>query len=124
MLCAGLHISVSISEFSLLLSRQGEANCIHFSRRPIRGGGVPPAHVSQRPRYNRALSPVGCPHSVQSDELKQLALAVLATEAEAVLALGARIDERFVRACELMLACEGRIVVTGMGKSGHIGGKI
>ena len=61
---------------------------------------------------------------MQSDELKQLALAVLATEAEAVRALSARIDGRFVRACELMLACEGRIVVTGMGKSGHIGGKI
>ena len=39
MLCAGLHGSVSIAEFSLLLPRQWKANCIHFSRRPIRGGG-------------------------------------------------------------------------------------
>ena len=35
-----------------------------------------------------------------------------------------RIDDDFVRACEFMLACSGRIVVTGMGKSGHIANKI
>ncbi|GGL95742.1 arabinose 5-phosphate isomerase KdsD [Pseudomonas asuensis] len=38
--------------------------------------------------------------------------------------LRGRIDERFVKACELMLECKGRIVVLGMGKSGHIGNKI
>ncbi|MDD3517390.1 MAG: KpsF/GutQ family sugar-phosphate isomerase [Chromatiales bacterium] len=58
------------------------------------------------------------------DKLRQLATAVITTEAEAVAALAARIDERFVAACEHLLACRGRIVVTGMGKSGHIGGKI
>ncbi len=45
-------------------------------------------------------------------------------EADAVRALLARIDEDFARACELLLACKGRTVVTGMGKSGHIGKKI
>lgn len=45
-------------------------------------------------------------------------------EQEAVAALEARIDDSFVRACELILACKGRVVVTGMGKSGHIGHKI
>jgi len=50
---------------------------------------------------------------------------VLETEAEAIRDLISRIDEdSFVRACEHMLACRGRIVVLGMGKSGHIGGKI
>jgi arabinose-5-phosphate isomerase len=49
---------------------------------------------------------------------------VLATEAEAVAALEHRLDESFARACALLLACEGRIVVTGMGKSGHVGSKI
>jgi len=49
---------------------------------------------------------------------------VIAIERDAVDALAARIDERFARACRLMLACTGRIVVTGMGKSGHIGSKI
>lgn len=45
-------------------------------------------------------------------------------EQEAVAALEARIGDSFVRACELILACKGRVVVTGMGKSGHIGHKI
>jgi arabinose-5-phosphate isomerase len=49
---------------------------------------------------------------------------VIATEAEAVAALAERINEHFVAACRLMLNCQGRVVVTGMGKSGHIGGKI
>ena len=56
--------------------------------------------------------------------LKTLGLAVLETESNAVEALKQRIDEDFVRACHYMLACEGRVVVIGMGKSGHIGGKI
>jgi len=60
----------------------------------------------------------------QSEKLKTMGAAVLETEAEAVRSLLARIDEDFVRACEYMLDCRGRIVVLGMGKSGHIGGKI
>lgn len=48
----------------------------------------------------------------------------LAIERDAVAALIDRIDGAFARACELMIACEGRVVVTGMGKSGHVGGKI
>ena len=55
---------------------------------------------------------------------QQLGIAVLKTEADAISALIERIDERFNRACEMILACKGRIVVTGMGKSGHIGNKI
>jgi arabinose-5-phosphate isomerase len=55
---------------------------------------------------------------------RSLALAVLATEAEAVSALADRIDARFLAACEYLLGCRGRVVVTGMGKSGHIGGKL
>ncbi len=54
----------------------------------------------------------------------ELGLAVLKSEAKAITALQARLDQRFHRACELILQCEGRIVVTGMGKSGHIGNKI
>jgi arabinose-5-phosphate isomerase len=49
---------------------------------------------------------------------------VLATEAEAVAALEHRLGEPFAAACRLILGCEGRVVVTGMGKSGHIGSKI
>jgi arabinose-5-phosphate isomerase len=49
---------------------------------------------------------------------------VLRTEAEAVAALEHRLGEDFAAACRLLLACTGRIVVTGMGKSGHVGNKI
>jgi arabinose-5-phosphate isomerase len=49
---------------------------------------------------------------------------VLAIEAEAVAALEHRLDESFARACALLIGCEGRIVVTGMGKSGHVASKI
>ena len=54
----------------------------------------------------------------------KLGLAVIETEAQAVFELSQRIDEHFEAACELLLACKGRVVVTGMGKSGHIGKKI
>lgn len=52
------------------------------------------------------------------------ARAVIELEAQAVAALRDRIDRDFARACEIILACPGRVVVTGMGKSGHIGGKL
>ena len=45
-------------------------------------------------------------------------------EARALIALAARLDEGFVRAVQAMLACRGRVVVMGMGKSGHVGRKI
>ncbi len=61
---------------------------------------------------------------MEAARIISLAQAVIDTETEAIQALKPRIDEDFVRACEYMLACRGRIVVTGMGKSGHIGGKI
>ncbi len=61
---------------------------------------------------------------MNSKSIQQLARAVIETEAAAVTGLLARIDSNFVEACELMLACRGRIVVIGMGKSGHIASKI
>ncbi|MFA5960406.1 MAG: KpsF/GutQ family sugar-phosphate isomerase [Tatlockia sp.] len=54
----------------------------------------------------------------------KLGLDVIETEAQAVFDLTKRIDARFERACEILLACKGRVIVTGMGKSGHIGSKI
>lgn len=50
--------------------------------------------------------------------------AVIELEAASVAALADRINADFARACELILACSGRVIVTGMGKSGHIGGKL
>ena len=56
--------------------------------------------------------------------LKRLALEVITIESAAISALTNRIDGRFIAACRLMFACRGRIVVAGIGKSGHIAGKI
>lgn len=64
------------------------------------------------------------PSQEESKKLQALGLAVIKNEAAAVLALTKRINSDFTQACGYMLACEGRIVVLGMGKSGHIGNKI
>lgn len=56
--------------------------------------------------------------------IKKLAKKVLKIEADAVAALISRIDDSFEKAVDVILGCEGRVVVTGMGKSGLIGKKI
>ncbi len=53
-----------------------------------------------------------------------LAREVLSIEAAAVQALTRRIDDDFLRALNIILSCEGRVIVSGMGKSGHIARKI
>ncbi|QLF92400.1 KpsF/GutQ family sugar-phosphate isomerase [Pseudomonas sp. ABC1] len=60
----------------------------------------------------------------QSNQLIETALRTIRLETEAVEQLRARIDESFVNACQLILESKGRVVVVGMGKSGHIGRKI
>jgi arabinose-5-phosphate isomerase len=60
----------------------------------------------------------------QSSDLIQSAQRTIRFELEAVEGLLAHIDADFVKACELILASKGRVVVVGMGKSGHIGNKI
>ncbi|AMO69479.1 KpsF/GutQ family protein [gamma proteobacterium BDW918] len=52
------------------------------------------------------------------------ALRVIRMERDAVAVLADRIDESFSQACDILMGCKGRVVVTGMGKSGHIGNKI
>lgn len=59
-----------------------------------------------------------------STPFNESARRTIAVEAEAVALLEGRIDASFSRACELLLDCQGRVIVTGMGKSGHIGNKI
>jgi len=61
---------------------------------------------------------------MNSDAIRRLARAVIETEAQAVGTLTERIDAGFLEACRLMLGCEGRVIVIGVGKSGHIGHKI
>ena len=57
-------------------------------------------------------------------DLRRLAERVLRLEAEAILGLIPKLDERFDRAVELLHGCRGRVIVTGMGKSGLVGRKI
>jgi len=60
----------------------------------------------------------------EATRLCDLGRAVVDLEMKAIGEARERIDERFADACHHMLACKGRVVVLGMGKSGHIGGKI
>ncbi len=58
------------------------------------------------------------------EKLCALGRAVIETEAQSIQALSVRIDAHFAKACQLLLDCQGRIIVMGMGKSGHIARKI
>ena len=60
----------------------------------------------------------------QPDDFIASGQRTVSLEKDAIEALGARIDKHFVSACEVILNCRGRTIVTGMGKSGHIGKKI
>ena len=64
------------------------------------------------------------PSPADDTALQVTARRVLGIERDALDALLPRIDAGFARACRLLIGCRGRVVVTGMGKSGHIGGKI
>nr|WP_314898874.1 KpsF/GutQ family sugar-phosphate isomerase [uncultured Deefgea sp.] len=54
----------------------------------------------------------------------QVARRVMQIEAAAISAVAARLDGQFDQACQLMLACRGRVIIMGMGKSGHVARKI
>ncbi|MDR8014933.1 KpsF/GutQ family sugar-phosphate isomerase [Ectopseudomonas guguanensis] len=60
----------------------------------------------------------------QTRDLIDSAQRTIRLELEAVQELLPRINADFIKACELILSCKGRVVVVGMGKSGHIGNKI
>jgi arabinose-5-phosphate isomerase len=62
--------------------------------------------------------------AVVSKRLIEMGREALRIEARAVAALVDRLGSDFEQACHMLLACPGRVVVSGMGKSGHIGGKI
>lgn len=73
-------------------------------------------------RASRERSPA--PPAIDEQRIRESARRVIAIEVRALEALLARIDERFVAACAMLLSCAGRVVVTGMGKSGHVARKI
>ena len=72
------------------------------------------------PNPSSTLSPA----SFSAERALNLGRQTLAIEAAAVDALKTRINDRFVAAVELILNCQGRLIVSGMGKSGHIARKI
>ncbi|MET0936361.1 MAG: KpsF/GutQ family sugar-phosphate isomerase [Luteibacter sp.] len=71
----------------------------------------------------RTAPPVDLP-LVNADIVIRSARTVIVTEAAAIRALERKVDATFVEACQRILACKGRVVVSGMGKSGHIARKI
>ena len=62
--------------------------------------------------------------AADSQRLIEMGREALRIEARAVAALVDRLGGEFEKACRMLLACSGRVVVSGMGKSGHVGGKI
>jgi arabinose-5-phosphate isomerase len=64
------------------------------------------------------------PEPLNNQELLELARDTLGIEARALERMSARLDASFAAACRLCMATSGRVVVTGMGKSGHISSKI
>ena len=67
------------------------------------------------------MNPQHLPNQI---DFQKVALETLRIEEQALEILATQIDERFTRACEIILQCKGRLVITGMGKSGHIGRKM
>lgn len=61
---------------------------------------------------------------LNDQKLRELGMAVIQVEAQAIATLASQINDNFVIACKLLFNCTGRVVVIGMGKSGHIAGKI
>ena len=81
--------------------------------------------LADNPRMpNPPLADAASPAAVDPAPVLALARETLTIEAEAVTAAAQRLDAGFVRAVARILACRGRVVVMGMGKSGHVGRKV
>lgn len=73
---------------------------------------------------NARTAPPADARLVNADTVIRSARTVIKTEAAAIRALETKVDAAFVAACQMILSCKGRVVVSGMGKSGHIARKI
>src|ERR1700750_2542052 len=73
---------------------------------------------------NARTAPPADASLVNADTVIRSARTVIKTEAAAIRALEDKVDASFVAACQMIMACKGRVVVSGMGKSGHIARKI
>ncbi|MGV6851291.1 MAG: SIS domain-containing protein, partial [bacterium] len=61
---------------------------------------------------------------ISNNDLLSMAKTVIDIEVRGISALNDQLDHHFINACRLILACKGRVIVTGMGKSGHVAGKL
>ncbi|HMS81734.1 MAG TPA: SIS domain-containing protein, partial [Burkholderiaceae bacterium] len=98
----------------------------HRAEGGIRGtwSGARTAGRARTARYTRPMTdPIVARHH-DADRLVAQAREVLRIEADAVASLVPRIGAEFAAACGLILACTGRVVVSGMGKSGHVARKL
>ncbi|MBV8829479.1 MAG: KpsF/GutQ family sugar-phosphate isomerase [Acidobacteriaceae bacterium] len=75
-------------------------------------------------RLQTSTASNGFSESLQVADYARVARNVLTAEAEALLAISDRLDRRFTEAVDLILSCGGKVVVTGLGKSGHIAHKM
>src|SRR5579863_9031360 len=89
-------------------------------------GGILHGLTARAPIMRHMDPQPAAPGAAAPDDRQLIASAhrALAIEQRALAALGARIGPSFARACRLCLRCTGRVVVTGMGKSGHIARKV
>src|SRR5690606_13488483 len=88
---------------------------------PQRAGHGRPCYTSSPQMTNSTIPPL---ENLATDDAVESARQVLDVEAQAVTALKAHIGAEFRRALEIVLNCRGRVVVCGIGKSGHIARKV
>ena len=82
------------------------------------------SYITPLARYHAALMRNDSVRSPDDAALLATARRTLASEQAGIAALQSRLNAQFAAACRTLLACEGRVIVSGMGKSGHIAGKI
>ena len=98
----------------------GNSSGIHGTNGSIMGT----SYITVLARYHAANMRQPAARSPDDTALLATARRTLESERAGLEALQGRLDARFAAACRALLACEGRAIVTGMGKSGHIAGKI
>lgn len=93
--------------------------------KPLLQGRRKPALRLPATLYSRLMSATSSKaKTAPAPSLVETGRAVVDAESRAISELAERIDDKFESACRLILACQGRVVVVGIGKSGHVAGKI
>ena len=116
----------AVREFSeLLLRARGEWDDARRALRREPGGGRRAGRRGTMTAIAAMAAPSSRPATSLSDaDLLEIGRQVLALEGEAVRTAGARLDEEFARAVRLVARARGRVIVAGVGKSGHVARKI